>query len=87
MRQPPVTADLVALRRACPLQHLDDAQCDNAHERVGKKVEHQGLADFRRDPGAFHRTTETLANAEVALAIAEEEWLRIELLREEMGGA
>ena len=48
------------------------------------------LADpdlYRRDPGAFHRTTETLANAEVALAIAEEEWLRIELLREEMGGA
>ncbi len=45
------------------------------------------LADpelYRRDPRAFRATTEALANAEVALATAEEEWLRIELLREEI---
>ena len=48
------------------------------------------LADpelYRRDASAFRRTTEALANAEVALATAEEEWLRIELLREEIGRA
>jgi ABC transport system ATP-binding/permease protein len=48
------------------------------------------LADpelYRRDPSAFRGTTETLANAVAALATAEEEWLRIELLREEMGRA
>src|SRR5262249_23740268 len=47
----------------------------------------QTLSDpelYRRDPSAFRRTTETLANAEAALSIAEEEWLRIELLREEI---
>jgi ATP-binding cassette subfamily F protein uup len=46
------------------------------------------LADpelYRRDPGAFRATTVSLANAEAELATAEEEWLRIELLREEMG--
>ena len=40
---------------------------------------------YRRDPASFRTTTESLANAEAALATAEEEWLRIELLREEMG--
>jgi len=48
------------------------------------------LADpdlYRRDASAFRRTTEALADAEVALATAEEEWLRIELRREEIGQA
>ena len=40
---------------------------------------------YRRDPSAFRTTTENLANAEAALATAEEDWLRIELLREEIG--
>ncbi len=42
---------------------------------------------YRRDPDGFRATAEALANAETELAGAEEEWLRIELLREELGEA
>jgi ATP-binding cassette subfamily F protein uup len=41
---------------------------------------------YGRDPGLFAATTDKLAATEAALAAAEEEWLRLELLREELEG-
>jgi ATP-binding cassette subfamily F protein uup len=46
------------------------------------------LADpgfYARDPEAFDRTAATLSAAQEALARAEEEWLELELLREDLG--
>jgi hypothetical protein len=48
------------------------------------------LADpglFARDPGGFNKRSALLVEKEAALAAAEEEWLRLELLREEAEGA
>jgi ATP-binding cassette subfamily F protein uup len=47
------------------------------------------LADpdfYARDPGRFAATTKALAAAQDALAVAEEQWLALEMLREEIGG-
>ncbi len=47
------------------------------------------LADpglYARDPKGFAQRTAALVEREAALAAAEEEWLRLEMLREEMGG-
>jgi ATP-binding cassette subfamily F protein uup len=47
------------------------------------------LADpgfYGRDPQGFDRTAAALAKAEAAIAAAEDEWLRLEILREEAGG-
>ncbi|OYW32902.1 MAG: hypothetical protein B7Z45_08890, partial [Azorhizobium sp. 12-66-6] len=41
---------------------------------------------YARDPGQFERTSAALAKAQKELDAAEEEWLRLELLREEIGG-
>ena len=48
-----------------------------------------GLADpdlYARDAAGFARTGERLAKATAELAAAEEHWLELELLREEMEG-
>jgi ATP-binding cassette subfamily F protein uup len=46
-----------------------------------------GDADlYVRDPQAFRRASETLARGEQELAAAEERWLELELLREEVEG-
>jgi ATP-binding cassette subfamily F protein uup len=47
------------------------------------------LADpdlYRRDPGRFAATTTALGTAQDALAAAEEQWLALEMLREEIEG-
>ena len=47
------------------------------------------LADpglFQRDPAAFEKTAESLRAAESDLAAAEEQWLALEILREEGDG-
>ncbi|MEP9348742.1 ABC-F family ATP-binding cassette domain-containing protein [Xanthobacter sp. KR7-225] len=47
------------------------------------------LADpalYARDPARFEAASAALAKAQAALDAAEEEWLRLEILREEMGG-
>ncbi len=41
---------------------------------------------YGRDPAAFQKNVADLARAEAALAASEEEWLRLELRREEMEG-
>ncbi len=51
---------------------------------------HQALADpdlYTRDPAGFGRRTAELTRAEAELAAAEEEWLHLELLREEIEGS
>jgi ATP-binding cassette subfamily F protein uup len=48
------------------------------------------LADeglYQRDPAAFRKAADGLAGAEESLAKAEEEWLELEILREEAEGA
>lgn len=50
----------------------------------------QTLADpnlFSRDPALFDRSAKSLSDVEEKLAAAEEEWLRIEMKREELDGS
>jgi ATP-binding cassette subfamily F protein uup len=60
-------------------------------QRLGQEIAvlRNWLADpdlYSRDPRGFATRTAALAEREAALVAAEEEWLRLELLREEMGG-
>ena len=43
-------------------------------------------AFFGRDPAGFNTTASALQTAEDRLAQAEDEWLTLELIREEIGG-
>lgn len=53
-------------------------------ERLEKKLAEPGL--YARDRAAFDKTAAALKAGQDALAAAEEEWLRLEMLREELGG-
>jgi ATP-binding cassette subfamily F protein uup len=47
------------------------------------------LADaalYARDPAGFDKLSQALARTQASLATAEEEWLRLEMLREEING-
>jgi ATP-binding cassette subfamily F protein uup len=60
-------------------------------ERLQKEIRvlRDWLADptlYGRDPKGFEARSKGLAEREAALAAAEEEWLRLELLREEVEG-
>ena len=60
-------------------------------ETLGAKIAalQARLADphfFARDPAGFAAAADALTKAETALSAAEEEWLKLELLREELGG-
>ena len=52
---------------------------------LGTKLADPGL--YTRDRASFQRFSADLAAAETALAPAEEEWLTLEILREEIEGA
>jgi ATP-binding cassette subfamily F protein uup len=41
---------------------------------------------YARDPDKFAKTSDAFTKAEVELAMAEDEWLNLEILREEIGG-
>ena len=41
---------------------------------------------YRRDPARFSATTTALEAAQTSLAAAEEQWLTLEMLREELEG-
>ena len=51
---------------------------------LGKSLSDPAL--FVRDPAAFAATAADLEKAEAALAAAEEDWLRLEILREDVEG-
>ncbi len=53
-------------------------------KRLHALLDDPGL--YARDPKLFASTTEKLTATEAALAAAEEEWLRLEMLREEIEG-
>jgi len=60
-------------------------------ERLGQEITllRNWLADpdlYSRDPKGFASRTAALAEREAALVAAEEDWLRLEMLREELGG-
>jgi ATP-binding cassette subfamily F protein uup len=52
--------------------------------RLRERLADQGL--FARDPAAFGKTAADLQASEADLAKAEEEWLALEILREEIEG-
>ncbi|MBS1181756.1 MAG: uup [Proteobacteria bacterium] len=60
-----------------------DALAEEAR-RLHAVLDDSGL--YTRDPKLFAATMDKLAAAEAALAAAEEEWLRLEMLREELEG-
>ena len=59
-------------------------QLSEEARRLHAVLDDPGL--YARDPKLFAATTEKLTATEAALAAAEEEWLRLEMLREELGG-
>ncbi len=60
---------------------IDKLSADIA--RLEKKLAEPGL--FARDRAAFEKTAASLKAGQETLAAAEEEWLRLEMLREELG--
>ncbi len=63
------------------------ARIDELQRGIAKHT--RVLADaglYGRDPAAFRRATDALAEAETELAKAEERWLELEMLREELEG-
>ena len=60
-----------------------DALSEEA-KRLHAVLDDPGL--YARDPKLFASATEKLTATEAALAAAEEEWLRLEMLREELEG-
>jgi ATP-binding cassette subfamily F protein uup len=52
--------------------------------RLQKRLDDASL--YARDPAAFRSTSQAFAKAEADLAAAEEEWLELEILREEIEG-
>ena len=50
------------------------------------RVELEDPKLYTRDPARFAKLSEALAKSERSLAAAEEEWLELELLREEIEG-
>ena len=63
-------------------QRMTDLQATIAKTR--KRLDDETL--FQRDPSAFEKSAIALANAQAELAAAEEEWLTLEMLREEIEG-
>ncbi|MBS7541960.1 ABC-F family ATP-binding cassette domain-containing protein [Ancylobacter oerskovii] len=54
---------------------------------IGKLAEKMQAADFyTRDPAGFAKTSAALEKAQGELSRAEEQWLELEMLREELGG-
>ena len=52
--------------------------------RIQEKLSDPAL--YTRDPAAFAKLTDAAGKAQADLAAAEEEWLRLEMLREEIEG-
>jgi ABC transport system ATP-binding/permease protein len=71
-------------------RHMLDALPARIAELRARKARLQSLLDdsglYARDPAKFVQASEAFANAEAALAEAEENWLNLELLREENEG-
>ncbi len=61
------------------------AEIDRLEKAISKYQAKLGAADFyARDPDGFHRITAALEQAETDLAAREEEWLALEMMREEL---
>ena len=59
------------------------ARLTNVIAVQGRRLSDPNL--YKRDPAAFRLATDTLAEAQAKLAAAEERWLELELMREELG--
>jgi ATP-binding cassette subfamily F protein uup len=60
---------------------------DEAHTAITKlETKLTDPALFSRDPAAFQKTADALDKERAALSLMEEEWLELEMLREEMEG-
>ncbi|WP_431303508.1 ABC-F family ATP-binding cassette domain-containing protein [Sediminicoccus sp. BL-A-41-H5] len=83
---PPVPAKKMSFKDQHALATLP-ATMEKLQKEIG--VLRNWLADpelYARDPKGFTQRTAALAEREAALAAAEEEWLRLEMLREELEG-
>ena len=60
------------------------AEAEKAIAALEAKLADPGI--FARDPAAFNRTAGELEKARAALSAMEEEWLELEMLREEIEG-
>ena len=85
-------AAAVARRRLNPAQLHALGALPARMEALGREIAplRQALADptlYARDRGRFERFSAALAEKQAALAAAEEEWLALEMLREEIEAA
>jgi ATP-binding cassette subfamily F protein uup len=83
---PPAPARKLGFKEQHALNTLP-ATMERLAQEIGvlrKWLEDPGL--YSRDPKGFATKTAALAEREAALAAAEEEWLRLEMLREELEG-
>ena len=63
-------------------------QIDKLHTEIAALHDKLGRADlYSKDPGAFGTATARLGAAQTELAMAEERWLELEMLREELEAA
>ena len=81
---PPATSGKLSYKDARQLEQLE-ALMPRLHAEIAAQervMEDAGL--YQRDPAAFARASDALTAARTRLAQAEEEWLRLEELREQM---
>ena len=64
-----------------PARQMEAATAEIA--RLQRKLSDPNL--YRKDPNAFRTLTDALAAQQAGLAAAEERWLELELMREELG--
>ncbi len=81
---PPATSGKLSYKDARQLEQLE-ALMPRLHAEIAAQervMEDAGL--YQRDPAAFARASDALTAARTRLSQAEEEWLRLEELREQM---
>ncbi|HYG88860.1 MAG TPA: ATP-binding cassette domain-containing protein [Azospirillum sp.] len=92
--KPAAAAAPAAPKQRSKLSYKDQRELDELPERMdklGKEISRLEavLADpdlFARDPARFHKTTDALHAKQTELSAAEERWLELETLREELEG-
>ena len=85
--EPKAAAKKLSFKQKFALESLPK-KIEEATDKIAKLE--QKLADpalFARDPAAFNQTVAMLDKERAALAAMEEEWLELEMLREELEGS
>lgn len=77
-------ASKLSYKEKFALEQLPGKMAALETEVAGLKAKLADASLYERDPGAFAKTADALAKAEAALSAAEEEWLALEMKREEL---